>query len=407
MRILHVINALAVKEGGPPVVCAGLAEAQARAGHAVAVAAVHTGGPGVALDPVVERREFAPSGSLRYLRSSALDAFLRATVPTMDMVHVHTIWQYPPFAASRACRAAGVPYVLMSHGMLDAWAVTNRSVAVKRLYWLWRGGALAGHAAALHCLNDEEVARVVPWVRKAPKFVVPNGVAARDLEALPPRGRFRARHEAIGGRPLVLFLSRLHPKKGLDRLLPAWPQVLARAPECRLAIAGSGSPEYEARVDHLIASSGLQSSVLRVGQLAGAAKYEALVDADVFVLPSHQEGFSMAITEALGVGCAAVVTDACHFDEVASCDAGAVIAGDDMNAFTDAVVGLLSDEARRRRCGANGRALVLRKYTWESVAQQLDQVYAWICAGKRLPADGQDVWRSAAGVTVAGPGTPG
>ena len=130
------------------------------------------------------------------------------------------------------------------------------------------------------------------------------------------RGAFRAAHPELAERPLALFLSRLHPKKGLDRLIPAWKALAERMPEARLLIAGTGELDYVASLQKLAADSGLGDGVVFLGQLVGHQKWEALVDADVFVLPSHQEGFSMAITEALAAGCPPVVTEECNFDEL-------------------------------------------------------------------------------------------
>jgi glycosyltransferase involved in cell wall biosynthesis len=120
------------------------------------------------------------------------------------------------------------------------------------------------------------------------------------------------------------------------------------------------------------------------------------VDADVFVLPSHQEGFSMAITEALAAACPVVVTEECNFDEVGPSDAGRIIRGGDMAAFVGAVAELLADPAARQRMGSNGAALVRGRYTWDRIAADLDAVYQWVLAGKPLPASGADVWREGA-----------
>src|SRR5262249_41557624 len=146
---------------------------------------------------------------------------------------------------------------------------------------------------------------------------------------------------------------------------------------------------------------GLSGHVKRVGQLAGVRKWEALADADLFVLPSHQEGFSMAITEALAARCPVVATDSCNFEELASHHCGIEIPHDDMHAFVDAVNQLLADPAKRKKLGQNGRALIERRYTWERVAADLLKVYTWIMKGRPLPRDGSPVWREVTPVEVA------
>jgi glycosyltransferase involved in cell wall biosynthesis len=275
------------------------------------------------------------------------------------------------------------------------------------MYWKLRESKILGRAAGLHCLNVAEIAKAMPWIEALPKFVCGNGIGAQELAAMPPRGRFRAARPEVGDRPLALFMSRVHPKKGLDRLLPVWRDVLEKHPEAVLAIAGGGEADYVAKIDRLIAENNLAPRVIRVGQLAGQAKWEAIVDADVFVLPSHQEGFSMAITEALSAGVPAVATEACNFTQLTTNACGVETPGDDMHAFTAAVNALLSDPARRALLGANGRELVRSRFTWEGIVRDLQWVYEWILDGKPLPPDGADVWRPVGeGAAVPSPAAP-
>jgi len=226
-----------------------------------------------------------------------------------------------------------------------------------------------------------------------PKFVVGNAIASAQLEGLPARGAFRAKHPELAAAPIALFLSRLHPKKGLDRLIPAWKELADTMPAVRLVLAGTGDADYVAAIDRLIADNALTGKVVRVGQLQGRAKWEALVDADVFVLPSHQEGFSMAITEALGAGCACVITEECNFDDVRTHGCGVVVPNGDMQAFVKAAMELLANEPKRHAFGAKAQQLIRERYTWERIAEELEKVYRWVLAGKKLPADGSDVWR--------------
>jgi glycosyltransferase involved in cell wall biosynthesis len=260
-----------------------------------------------------------------------------------------------------------------------------------------RESRILGRADGLHCLNVAEIRKAMPWIAEMPKFVCGNGINASQFGAMPEKGRFRAARAEIGDRPLAIFMSRIHPKKGLDRLLPVWKNVISRHPTSVLAIAGGGDAEYVAKIDKLIEAEGLKGHVVRVGQLAGAAKWEAIVDGDVFVLPSHQEGFSMAITESLAAGVPAVATQDCNFSQLTEFGCGVEIAGGDMGAFTNAVSDLLADPAKRAVMGEKGRALVRGRFTWEGIVADLQQVYEWIIAGKPLPPDGADVWRPVGG----------
>jgi glycosyltransferase involved in cell wall biosynthesis len=394
MNILHVISSMSQEAGGPPGVCAGLARALTARGHAVAIATIDEPGRSrLPLPDAIPVHAFPADNPGGYASSKSLAAWLARETKRFDLVHLHAVWQFPTYAAARAAYAARVPYVVMPHGMLDTYSVTHRSAWKKKLYWLLRERRVAARAAALHCLNRAEIRRAVPWVRRFPKFVVPNGIAQAELDGLPARGAFRAAHPEIGDRPVALFLSRLHPKKGLDRLIPAWTDVAAKMPDACLVIAGTGDADYVAALDRLIASNNLTGQVLRVGQLQGRDKWQALVDADVFVLPSHQEGFSMAITEALGAGRPCVITEECNFDEVRDAACGVVIPDGDMPAFTRATIDLLADAPTRHGIGETARTLVRTRFTWEKIAAGLEQVYTWILARKPLPPTGEDTWR--------------
>jgi glycosyltransferase involved in cell wall biosynthesis len=392
LRVLHVIPSMASEGGGPAVVCAGLTAALAARGHEVAVAALsEPDRTSVPLDPRVVLHTFARNGSKRYAASAAMDTWLRDNVAKFDILHLHTLWLFPTFAAARACWAARKPYVVLLHGMLDRYCVNQRSGWVKRVYWFLREGRVEGRSAAIHCLNLAEVRNAVPWIRTMPKFIVPNGIDEAQLTELPTRGAFRAAHPDLAQRPLVLFLSRLHPKKGLDRLLPAWKTLVERMPEARLLIAGTGEPEYVALLKKIAVDSGLGDKVVFLGQLLGRQKWEALVDADVFVLPSYQEGFSMAITETLTAGCPPVATEECNFDELTPAakekTCGVIIKKGDMAAFVDAVCELLADAQKRNQLSTAGRELVASQFTWQKIAGELERNYRRILAGERLPCN--------------------
>jgi len=208
---------------------------------------------------------------------------------------------------------------------------------------------------------------------------------------------FRADHAEFRGKKLALFLSRLHPKKGLDRLIPAWKDVAQVVPESVLVVAGCGDWGYEAALKALVKEHGLEEKVKFLGQVAGEEKWKLLADADVFVLPSHQEGFSMAITEALATGCTPVVTEECNFDELEGGGerCGVIVRGGDMKRFAGDTAELLSPHGtmEREQMAEAGKRLVAQRFTWQRIAADVEQVYRHILAGKSLAANAAEVWR--------------
>ncbi|HEY4328858.1 MAG TPA: glycosyltransferase, partial [Phycisphaerae bacterium] len=332
----------------------------------------------------------------RYGTSRGLKQWLEKNSGTFDIIHLHGVWLFSNFAAAQACWRDAKPYVITPHGILDTYSIQQRSGLIKRLYWLLRERRVAARSAGIHCLNNAEVRRAVPWIAHMPKFILPNGIQTAQLSRMPPRGEYRQTLGEMATKPLVLFLSRVHPKKGLDRLIPAWVTVARQMPDVRLLIAGTGDAAYLDVLNNLVNANQLQEHVKFVGQLIGHEKWAALTDADLFVLPSHQEGFSVAVTEALAAGCVPVVTQESNYDELQNVPpSGIIVQNGDMQAFTAEVMKLLTDPARRAAMAAAGKTMVEERYTWEKIAADLEQVYSFILSGKKLRADGTAVWRLA------------
>jgi glycosyltransferase involved in cell wall biosynthesis len=317
---------------------------------------------------------------------------------SFDFLHLHSLWQFPTFAAARAAWRAKVPYFVLLNGMLDRYSISQRSRWIKRVYWWLREGKIEGRSNGLQCMNDAEIERAVPWITNMPKFILGNGIDEDRLHNLPPRGRFRTAHPELADKPLVLFLSRLHPKKGLHRLLPEWHRIAEQVPAARLLVAGTGDPDYVNSLHQLVTQHHLQDHVLFLGQLVGEEKWEALRDADVFVLPTYQEGFSMAVTEALAAGCPPVVTFECNFAELEppppGPPSGVIIKNGDMPAFAQAVIRLLQDPERRHSLAAAGQKLLAARFTWQKIAAALEKAYRYVLSGRSLLPDAQEIWRN-------------
>ncbi len=389
MKILHVLSDIEIESGGVAAAACGIAEAIAARGHNVTIACLSRGG--TPLQPHgVGVKSFPPDRNSSLMPSAKLRDYLQDNIATFDVVHIHGVWQHPGHYAAAAARKAKIPYIVAPHGMLDANSLAMGRRWAKSLAWFFWDSAMVYGAAAIHCLNEAEI-RCSPALKGTPNAVIGNGIPAAALDNLPPRGQWRQEMKSTLGdvnRPIALFLSRIHPKKGLDRLLPLWPAVLKQRPDVLFVIAGTGDPAYLAQIRELIKKHNLENAVLLAGQLSGKAKWCALVDADVFVLPSHQEGFSMAITEAMAAGLPVVITDACNFDEVEKQHAGIVIRNGDMPGFAGAVGVLLSDAPLRLAMGSNGKKLVREQFTWEATGEKLERLYQSLIARRdEIPSD--------------------
>jgi glycosyltransferase involved in cell wall biosynthesis len=391
LRILHAVASLDPATGGPPVVATKLATAQARDGHDVHLLAYNE--PDALADiraymseipdaGKIEQHRLPERSDLERLTGSAAARLARSLVRTFDVVHLHGVWEVLLLRLAAEARACGVPYVVAPHGMLDPWSLKQRAFK-KSMALRYSHRRLLSGAAFLHVLNHDEHRLMAPLRLSCPAEVIPNGVFPEEVLNLPPRGMFRAAHPELGSDPYVLFLSRLHYKKGLDFLGESFAIVSRRLPNLRLVVAGpdgGARAEFEAQ----IAASSVADRVHLVGPVYGRMKIAAVVDAAAFCLPSRQEGFSMAITEALGVGCPCVVSRECHYPEVAEAGAGRVVPLDSP-VIADALEQVLRDDRDREKMGEAGRALVLERFTWPAIARRTVAAYLRYGVGNARP----------------------
>jgi glycosyltransferase involved in cell wall biosynthesis len=223
-----------------------------------------------------------------------------------DGVVVNGIWQYHALAARQAMQALGRPYVLFTHGMLDPWF--KRTFPLKHLkkvgYWLVAEHWNLRHAAAVLFTTEEErvLARQSFAFYRAKERVVSYGTAGPPGELDPCRTAFLKRFSELDGKQFLLFLSRIHPKKGCDLLIRAFADVFADHPDMRLVMAGPDQTGWRSELEQLAESLGVAERIIWPGMLSGDLKWGAYAACEAFVLPSHQENFGIVVAEALACG---------------------------------------------------------------------------------------------------------
>jgi len=390
VKILHVLETLSPRYGGPVSVLVALAKAQQRAGHHVTVATTNADHPrGTYHEPGWDSLaedgaatvyyapvQFAP---LRFSRQ--LGAYLKRSVSDFDIIHIHGLYRFPSTYAAWQARRQGVPYVIRPQGALDPYLYdkSSRSLWIKRLYERWFDLPNLHAAGAIHYTAEEERERAAFLKLRAPSFVVPNGLDWAQYATLPARGALRARW-GLGEAPLVLFLGRLHFKKGLDLLIPAFDALRQRVPGVQLVIAGPENDDYGQWVRRWVRERGLDAAVHFVGSLHGAEVLQAYVDADVFALPSYTENFGMTVIEALACSVPVVISDQVNIHaEVSGAGAG-LVTRCDADEVAQALEALLVDVDRRRAMGEAGRQLVKARFTWPAIVDALTAKYEQVIA---------------------------
>ncbi|MEM9065859.1 MAG: glycosyltransferase [Planctomycetota bacterium] len=379
VRVLHVIKTIDPAGGGVPAVVACLAASQASAGHEVSVMCHPTPEADERVDKFLESTPGA-SGVRFVYTPETTNPFGRlpqgsdaaSAIEACDVVHIHGVWDPILAVVAREARRASKPYVVMPHAMLDRWSMAQKALKKKiALALVYK--KMLDCAAFIHALNTDEIRGMSPVGITARKEVIPNGVFAESFENLPGPDVFRNDRPELGDAPYVLFLSRLHYKKGLDILAGAFALALKEIPNARLVVMGpdeGGEADFREDISRL----GIEDRVLITGPVYGEARFAAVTGATCFCLPSRQEGFSIAITEALACGTPVVITTECHFHEVAAAGAGRITRVQ-AEPVADALIDILRNPELARKLGARGRELVLDRFVWPNIAEQTIRLY--------------------------------
>jgi len=384
MKVLHVVASLSPTWGGPVPVVKGITEAMAKKGLNVTLFApvVQGGSHGVIQLEGVRVRLFRQDLLSEVWRaySSELTKTLHREIERFDLVHIHEIWHHPHFAAYRAARKAKKPFIITVHGALEPWCLNYKALK-KRIYAVLIQRRILNRAAAIHAITQEEVEHIRAFGVDSPIFTIPNGIDSEEFSELPPREELEKHYPELQGKKVVLFLGRIHPKKGLDLLARAFGQVARERKDVHLLIVGPDEGGYRGEVERSLVSEGVVEKATFTGMLTGKEKLAALSRADIFVLPSYSEGFSMAILEALACGLPVIITRQCHFPEVAEARAGIVIDPDSAQ-LAEAMIELLDNPKLREEMGNNGKRLVMERFTWDKIANQMIELYQRVLKGE-------------------------
>lgn len=378
MRILHVINGVDSRAGGPTMAMAGLCKAQRDAGLDVSVLATFRAGQGrdLADDLIAHLVPVTTVGPTQGGLSNHpdLDAALRRAIGETDIVHAHGIWEQMQHSAARIARDLGKPYVITPHGMLTPWSL-NQKWLKKKIYLLLRLRRDLDQAAAIHFTSSAERDATAPLRLKPTTIVEQLGVDLREFANLPPAGFLRSRFPQIGARRIVLFLGRLHPGKGMEYLIPALASPSLK--DVALVAVGPDSSGFQASLEQSASAAGVNDRVIFTGMLRGPDRIAALRDADLFALPSEHENFGIVVVEALACGVPVVISDgvAIH-GELTAANVGSSVPVADVPALAAEIAQWLSDEPRRIRTAQLARAFAFENFDWTKIGTRWRAHYA-------------------------------
>lgn len=316
-------------------------------------------------------------------------AFCRAGwhVRKADVVALHSVYSFPVLAGYILARFWHKPYVLWPHGVL---APFMRGIGYRKKWFYDRliARKILRGASAVICTGETERIEVESLNLTERGIVIPHGIALRSYASLPERGRFRSQYLCGHQGPLVLYLGRLAAVKNLELLIRAFAQILPSVPDARLALVGPPDPDsFDRTVTGWLQEHGVADRTVLTGPITDLrAKQEALVDADVFVMPSHAENFCHALFEAMAAGLPAVVSDSLNYaSQVAGNQAG-LAAAREPEEFANAILKLLRNPDLRRAMGHNGRRMAA-EYSWEKSGERIARTLQAVVRSQPLPED--------------------
>jgi glycosyltransferase involved in cell wall biosynthesis len=371
--------------GGPSAAIRAIARGLARQGLDTHVATTNDNGPttlevplGRPVDENGVTYHYFPRQTHFYISSVPFSTWLWRCATEYDLIHIHTVFSYCSNAAAWIAHRKAIPYIVRPLGVLNRWGLRTRRPVLKQISLALIEKRLLIRAAVVQYTTEQEREEAAELGFPHRPVVIPNPV-----EMAPPgsevRGQFRAQYPELADRRIVLFLSRIDSKKGLDLLLPAFREVLRQDARAALVIAGEGEPSLVDRLHQMASELGIATSVFWPGFLGGARKAAAFADADIFVLPSYSENFGMAPVEAMGFGLPVVLTDQVGIHKEVSAARAGIVTLVSSEAIASALLLVLRDNGLRPEMGRNARRLAASCYSVEAVTGRLRDLYAELC----------------------------
>lgn len=383
MNILHLcpysINAL--RTGGPAMQLNRLVKAEQFLGHRATI--ITTTGN---LDDNIQltingKYEFFEEDSIptfyfqrknyifppTYYYAPDLPAFLRTHVHDYDIVCIHEIWTYLNWVGSKICNELGIPYIIFCHGSFEPWAWRYHGLK-KKIYWELFEKRIFDYSSGIIALNNEEEKQIKNLGVRRPIFQIKNGILLPIQFVKEPEQILKINIPELNGHPYILFIGRLHPKKGLEILLEAWKQVSDIFPDYKIVIAGPDEGQYLRRLLSLRKKYHIEDTVIFPGLVTGEIKQALLQKASIFLLTSFSEGMPGAVIEAMAYGLPVIITLGCHLPIIDQAKAGMIVRPN-IHEVIKAVRFLLENAEARQQMGINAKNLVKTEFDEHKIAQ--------------------------------------
>ncbi|BBL56566.1 glycosyltransferase [Methylomonas koyamae] len=375
MKILHVISSVNPESGGPIEAVRQLSDAMVRQGHGVEIVSLDLPSASYLADFPFTVYPLGPKlGIYGYCKN--LKPWLKANVSDYDAVIIHGLWQYHSFAAHSVLNQLRKPYYLFSHGMLDPWFKRQYPLKhlKKYLYWLWGEYPVIRDAKKVlfTCEEEKVLARQSFRPYKANEQVVNFGTAGHTGDLAEQRALFLNRFPRLENKKFLLYLSRIHPKKGLDMLIESYASSHRENPAFELVIAGPDQIGWQKSLEQQAVELGVADNITWTGMLSGDLKWGAYAAADAFILPSHQENFGIVVAESLSCGLPVLISNKVNIWYEIDQDGAGLVADDTLSGCNQLLAGWSSmAESDKAALRANARRCFMERFEINKAANSL------------------------------------
>jgi glycosyltransferase involved in cell wall biosynthesis len=381
LKVLHTISSLSRGSGGPSRSVTSICNQLGNAGVSVnllAVGHIQECVDWVLPNPANANLVLSQGWSVPGLKVRFCPGFIREIEKLhaendFNLIHDHGLWLPNNHASSKAAMKLNIPFVLSTRGMLEPWALKYRGWKKKVVWWAWQKAAVES-AAFLHATAKEEANNLRSLGFKNPIAIIPNGVSLPEYCATHTEKKER----------IALFLSRIHPVKGIMNLIDAWERSKFKG--WKLLIVGPDENGHKYEVQRKVSAAGLNHQIEFVGSVDGDAKWKLFEKSSLFVLPSFSENFGIVIAEALAAGVPVITTKGTPWGDLIQHNCGWWI-DIGIEPLESALREAMSlSDSERLAMGQLGRELVEKNYSWPKIAGDMSNTYRWILEGGTPPS---------------------
>ncbi|MEL6930588.1 MAG: glycosyltransferase [Cyanobacteria bacterium J06600_6] len=384
MRVLHIIPSIAPVRGGPSQAILEMVKALRQSDLDTEIATTNDNGSELLDVPLQQRVDyqkvpvwffprFSPviSSVAEFAFSSQFTSWLWQNISSYDLIHIHAIFSYPSTMAMKIARLKGIPYIIRPLGQLCQWSLQQAQLK-KQIYLRIIERANLQGSSALHLTAKQEQQEMASLRLKTNSFILPHGLVIPDRIS-EARAKLRAKLKLAANDKIVLFLSRIHQKKGLDYLIPALNKINDKS--VTFVLAGNADSAYEAEVDKMLLQHNLFSRTIKTGFVKGEDKNLLLQGSDIFALTSYSENFGVAVLEALAVGTPVLTTPGVALSSLLEQENIGYVTELNVNKIASNLEYILSHPQEAEEKSDRASKFVEANYTWKNIAVKMISVY--------------------------------